>query len=95
MFGVPSPEHEQMDPGMTPSKLEAMLSSATAGFSGADIASICQSVKMDALRSKLAGNPMKITTQNMLELIKTRRASITPELLDEYRRFVDEYGERK
>ena len=72
-----------------------MLSSATAGFSGADIASICQSAKMDALRSKLAGNQAAITTQSLLEIIKTRRASITPDLLDEYRKFVDSYGERK
>jgi len=72
-----------------------MLASATAGFSGADIASVCQSAKMDALRSKLAGSQIKTTTKSMLEIIKTRKASITPDLLDEYRRFVEQYGERK
>ncbi len=73
----------------------SMLASATAGFSGADIASICQSAKMDALRSKLAGTETKITTQSLLDIIKTRRPSITPDLLDEYRKFVEAYGERK
>ncbi len=72
-----------------------MLASATAGFSGADIASVCQSAKMDALRSKLAGNATTITTQSLLDVIKTRRPSITPDLLDEYRKFVEAYGERK
>jgi transitional endoplasmic reticulum ATPase len=72
-----------------------MLAAMTAGFSGADIASLIQSAKMDALRSKLAGNPMAITTQSLMEVIKSRRASITPDLLEEYRKFIEAYGERK
>jgi SpoVK/Ycf46/Vps4 family AAA+-type ATPase len=71
------------------------LANVTAGFSGADIASVCQSAKMDVLRSKLAGRQKGMTTQDMLEIIKTRKASITPDLLEEYRRFLEEYGERR
>jgi len=72
-----------------------LLSGATGGFSGADIASVCQSAKMEALRGKIAGKPVKITTESVLQVVKTRRPSITPELLDEYEKFIEAYGERR
>ena len=70
------------------------LAEVTPGFSGADIASICQSAKMLALRSKLAGKPIAVTTELLLQIIKTRRPSITVQLLNEYRAFMQAYGER-
>lgn len=71
------------------------LAEATEGFSGADIADVCQTAKMRSLRAKLAGAPVAITTETIVSVIKTRRPSITPQLLDEYRRFLEAYGERR
>ena len=71
------------------------LAAKTPGFSGADIASICQSVKMNALRAKLGGKTAKITADDLLGVIRSRRASISRELLDEYAKFLEEYGERR
>jgi SpoVK/Ycf46/Vps4 family AAA+-type ATPase len=72
-----------------------VLAEMTPGFSGADIADICQNAKMRALRAKLAGQPEAITTQTVVEIIRTRRPSITPQILEEYRRFMEAYGERR
>jgi transitional endoplasmic reticulum ATPase len=71
------------------------LAKATDGFSGADIAEVCQSAKMKALRAKLAKKPEAVTSQTILGIIKTRRPSITEDLLDEYKRFLKAYGERR
>ena len=71
------------------------LAEATPGFSGADIASACQSAKMEALREKLAGRATALTTEMVLSVVSKRKASITEELLDEYRRFIKDYGERR
>ncbi|MBU0532813.1 AAA family ATPase [Candidatus Micrarchaeota archaeon] len=73
----------------------AALAKITPGFSGADIGAICQSAKMDALRSKLEGKPIQVTTQLLADIIKRRRPSITNELLQEYKRFLEAYGERR
>lgn len=73
----------------------ADLAGATAGFSGADIAGVCQSAKMEALRSKLAGKGAALSTGTLLEIIRQRKPSITERLLGEYREFLEEYGERK
>lgn len=72
-----------------------LLATMTPGFSGADIADICQSAKMRALRAKLAGQPEAVSTQTLVEIVTTRRASITPQILEEYRRFLEAYGERR
>ncbi len=72
-----------------------LLASVSPGFSGADIAEVCQSAKMKALRAKLAGAPEQVTTQSVADIIKTRRPSITEPMLDEYRRFLEAYGERR
>jgi transitional endoplasmic reticulum ATPase len=71
------------------------LASISKGFSGADIADICQSAKMKALRAKLAKKPEQITTETVAEIIKTRRPSITAQILVEYDRFMEAYGERR
>ncbi len=72
-----------------------LLAQDTEGFSGADIASIVQSVKMEALRAKIKGEAPKVTTQALLKVVSSRKPSITRDLLDEYREFISEYGERR
>ncbi|MFH1684974.1 MAG: AAA family ATPase [Candidatus Micrarchaeota archaeon] len=73
----------------------AMLAKITPGFSGADIASICQSAKMEALRAKLSGKPRAVSNEMMMQIISQRRPSITQQLLDEYAKFMEDYGERR
>lgn len=72
-----------------------LLAQETEGFSGADITSIVQSAKMSALQDKISGKTPTITTQQILKIISQRKPSITDAMLDEYRAFMDEYGERK
>jgi len=72
------------------------VAKASEGYSGADIASVCQRVKMKALREKLAGvEKPKITTEDLLEVIATQKPSITPMMLKTYEAFLEKYGERK
>ncbi len=71
------------------------LAAATPGFSGADIAEVCQNAKMKALRAKLAGKPEAVSTATIMDILKTRRPSITPGILEEYNRFMEAYGERR
>jgi transitional endoplasmic reticulum ATPase len=71
------------------------LAKMTAGFTGADIAEICQSGKMQALRAKLAGKPDAVSTQMLVQIVMTRRPSVTQPVLEEYRRFMEAYGERR
>jgi SpoVK/Ycf46/Vps4 family AAA+-type ATPase len=72
-----------------------MLAEATEGFTGADIAEVCQSAKMKALRSKLAGAQRAITTSSISDVILKRRPSVTPQMLEECQRFMEAYGERR
>ena len=72
-----------------------LLAKISQGFSGADIASVCQSVKMSALKAKISGSGNEITTEKVLAVIKSRRPSITPDILQEYEQFLKAYGERK
>ncbi|MCX8175023.1 MAG: AAA family ATPase [Candidatus Micrarchaeota archaeon] len=71
------------------------LAKATEGYSGADIASICQEVKMQLVRDRLKGAPSTLTTEAVLRVISSRRPSITQRDLREYFAFMQEYGERK
>jgi SpoVK/Ycf46/Vps4 family AAA+-type ATPase len=73
----------------------AKLAAMTEDFSGADIAEVCQGAKMNALRAELGGKPEKITTAMVAAVIKKRRPSITPVMLEECRRFMEVYGERR
>ncbi len=73
----------------------AQLSQLSPGFSGADIAEVCQSAKMRALRAKLAGQPEALSTQTVIDILKTRRPSVTQMILEEYKRFLEAYGERR
>ena len=71
------------------------LSDATEGFSGADVASICQEVKMQLVRDKLKGKPTELLTEHVMKVVSSRRPSITKRDLREYDLFKEEYGERK
>ncbi|HID73218.1 TPA: ATP-binding protein, partial [Candidatus Micrarchaeota archaeon] len=71
------------------------LAEMTPGFSGADIASICQEAKMNALRAKLAGKPAEVTDSMLMEIVKRRRPSVTVKMLKEYENFLESYGERR
>ncbi len=72
-----------------------LLAQDSEGFSGADISSIVQSAKMDALRQKIRGGTPKLTTEGLLKIISSRRPSITKDMLEEYEEFLREYGERR
>lgn len=71
------------------------LAKVTAGYSGADIASVCQEAKMKLVRAHMAGGETKLTTEDVMEVIASRRPSISDSDLAEYQQFVREYGERK
>ncbi|MCX8195387.1 MAG: AAA family ATPase [Candidatus Micrarchaeota archaeon] len=71
------------------------LAEATEGYSGADIASICQEVKMQLVRERLKGREAQPSTEQVMKVISSRRPSITRKDLEEYERFMQEYGERK
>jgi len=71
------------------------LAEITDSYTGADIASICQEAKMEALRAKLSGKEMKITTESILRIIKIRKPSVSTALLNEYDKFLKTFGERK
>jgi len=71
------------------------FASITDGFSGADIASVCQEVKMVLLRDKLSGKEPKPSDGAVIEIIKKRRPSITKDSMGEYNEFLAEYGERR
>ncbi len=73
----------------------ALLSQDSEGFSGADISSIVQSAKIEALRQKIRGGAPKLTTSALLKILSSRKPSITRTMLDEYREFLNEYGERR
>jgi len=71
------------------------LAAATDGYSGADIASICQEVKMGLVRERLKGKPTEVTNPSVLAVVAGRKPSVTGKELKEYAAFTQEYGERK
>ncbi|MDO8553493.1 MAG: AAA family ATPase [Candidatus Micrarchaeota archaeon] len=73
----------------------AVLAKKTEGFTGADIAGICQDVKMSALKNRIASKSSKITTEDLLKVISRRRPSVTKDMLVEFENFMEEYGERR
>jgi transitional endoplasmic reticulum ATPase len=71
------------------------LARAAEGFTGADISSVCQEAKMEMVRGRIKGKASKIVAIDMLELIGSRRPSVSEADLQEYERFMAEHGERK
>lgn len=72
----------------------AKLARFSEGFSGADISSLAQEVKMHMVRERIAGREPKLDTEKVLQMLSMRRPSITHEALMEYEAFLREYGER-
>ncbi len=73
----------------------SLFSKKTEGFTGADISSLCQEVKMKLLRSKISGKEPVITNEMVLSVISTRRPSVHKAYLERFERFLEAYGERK
>jgi SpoVK/Ycf46/Vps4 family AAA+-type ATPase len=72
------------------------LGDDTEGYTGADIAGICQEVKLRLVRQKIEGVLDPAFTQDMFnETIANRPRSVTVKMLREYLSFVKEYGERR
>jgi len=71
------------------------LSALTKGYSNADIAEVCRSAKLTALKAKIAGKETAVTTKDMSDIIRRRKPSITSALMREYDQFMVEYGERR
>ncbi|MBN2477781.1 ATP-binding protein, partial [Candidatus Micrarchaeota archaeon] len=73
----------------------SVLAENTEGFSGADISSIVQEIKMKMVREKLRGITPTIKNEDILKIISRRKPSISGELLMEYQKFLKKYGERR
>jgi len=71
------------------------LAAKTEGFTGADIASICQESKMELVRSNLKGKRATLSMDTMEKILSKRRPSVTVQHLQTYIKFMEEYGERK
>ncbi len=71
------------------------LAQITPGFTGADIAAIAQKAKMTLLNKKLAGGDPILTTQEIVAMLSQMRPSVTSQMLEKYKKFMQEYGERK
>jgi len=71
------------------------MAELTDGFTGADIASICQEAKMRVVRARIKKKESKITTAVLKDIAKRRKPSVTPSQLTEFALFMEEYGERK
>jgi transitional endoplasmic reticulum ATPase len=72
-----------------------VLAEKTEGFSGADISSICQEVKLEYLRKKISGKEEPLTTDDVLQFVYQRTPSVTISMLKNYLKFVREFGERR
>jgi len=70
------------------------LADASRGFTGADIALVCQDAKMVLLRAKISGGKALLSTESILSILRKRRPSVTPDMLKEFEHFLEVYGER-
>ncbi|MGC8899098.1 MAG: AAA family ATPase [Candidatus Micrarchaeia archaeon] len=73
----------------------AKLAEAAKDYSGADIASVCQEVKLTLAKKKLEGKTPSMTTAEVVKIIESRMPSINKDMLYVYKKFIEEYGERK
>ena len=71
------------------------LAKITPGFTGADISSLAQKAKMSLLNKKLAGGDPTLTTQELVAMISVMKPSVTSQMLEKYKKFMQAYGERK
>ena len=71
------------------------LAEKTEGYSSADIKSLCEEIKLKMLQQAIQNKDVKITKDEINEMIAKRKPSITKEMLAMYEAFTKEYGERK
>lgn len=72
------------------------LAESSEGFTGADIKSVCQEAKMELVRRATKGDKeAEITQRILLKILSERKPSINLKMLQEYKEFQDNYGERK
>ncbi len=71
-----------------------LLAKETEGFSGADLVAVAEEVKLKLVKDIIAGKKPELATDDILKVIKSRKPSITKELLKEYEEFLRAYGER-
>ena len=81
--------------GLLPNLDYSKLAAASAGFSGADMTSLAQEFKTRMVRQRIAGEAPKLGTDEAMGVLQSRRPSITDEDLEEYRRFKQDFGERR
>ncbi len=72
-----------------------LLARESEGFSGADIASVCEKVKLEMVKKMVNGEKAQPDTNFILSIVKSRKPSITKQLIEQYKRFMEEYGERR
>ncbi|RME79392.1 MAG: AAA family ATPase [Methanobacteriota archaeon] len=70
------------------------LASMTEGFSAADIKAITDELKLALLQMKISGKGRDIN-KILSAVMEGRKPSITQSMLTTYKRFMEEYGERK
>jgi SpoVK/Ycf46/Vps4 family AAA+-type ATPase len=68
---------------------------ASAGFSAADVKSICSDVKINVAKENIRGKAPVLKAEDVLSKIESRRPSITPNMLKDFEVFMREYGERR
>jgi SpoVK/Ycf46/Vps4 family AAA+-type ATPase len=72
------------------------LAESSEGFTGADIKSVCQEAKMELVRRATKGDKeAEVTQRTLLKILSERKPSINLKMLQEYKEFQDNYGERK
>lgn len=71
------------------------LAARTEGYTGADIASVCQEAKMELVRKRIGGKKTTLSMDSMDKILSKRRPSVTLQHLQVYIKFLEEYGERK
>ena len=71
------------------------LAKVTPGFTGADLAALSQKAKMKLLHKKLGGEATELKTQEVLAMLSEMKPSVTSQMVGEYKRFVEKYGERR
>ena len=69
------------------------LAELTKGFSSADIKALANDIKAKLLLAEMEGSKLP-SQEEIEEIVKKRRPSITPALLKRYKTFLEEYGER-
>ncbi len=73
----------------------SLLAEKAKGYSPADIAQICKTAKYLLLKRELRGEEAKLTTEDILNIMKDVSPSTSSKLLRIYKEFIETYGERK